>query len=88
MRRYFFHYRDPNEHLLEDRVGSPHSTLESVQREAELLAKEILREEVEDGLSPHVPRCLEVEDEGGEIVLFLPFWADIVTSIAIEQTGS
>jgi len=78
MPRYYFHYRDPQEHLTEDWVGSPHATFESVQREAELLAKEILSEEVEQGCSPSLPRCLEVEDEAGEIVLFLPFWANVL----------
>ena len=75
MPRFYFHYRDPDEQLVEDRVGSSHRNLEAVEREAEMLAKEILADELEQGGSPFAPRCLEIENEAGKTVLFLPFWA-------------
>ena len=75
MPRYYFHYRDPCEHLVADRVGSSHSDLEAAEREAELMAREILLEELQEGRSPYAPRCIEIEDAGGEVVLYLPFWA-------------
>ena len=77
MRRYYFHYRDPDERLLEDRIGSRHENLAAVEREAQLQAKDILSEELDEGGSPFVPRCMEVENEAGKIVLYLPFWAAV-----------
>ena len=76
MPRYYFHYLDPNEHLIEDRVGSRHKNLAAAEFEAQILAKEILTEELEEGGSPFTPRCMEIE-EAGEVVLYLPFWAAV-----------
>jgi len=75
--RYYFHYRDPNEHLIEDRVGSRHKNLAAAEFEAQILAKEILTEELEEGGSPFAPRCMEIENEAGEVVFYLPFWAAV-----------
>ena len=80
MPRYFFHYRDPKERLLADRVGSLHSSMDAVAQEAELRAKEILADELDQGSSPFAPRCIEIADEAGEIVLYLPFWAAVIRS--------
>ena len=77
MPRYYFHYLDPTEHLIEDRVGSRHKNLAAAELEAQILAKEILTEELEEGGSPFAPRCMEIENEAGEVVLYLPFWAAV-----------
>ena len=77
MPRYYFHYLDPNERLIEDRVGSRHKNLAAAELEAQVLAKEILTEELEEGGSPFAPRCMEIENEAGEVVLYLPFWAAV-----------
>ena len=79
MPRYYFHYRDPDEQLVQDRLGSHHLDLDAVEREAQIVAQEILVEEIQEGRPPFVPRCLEIEDEAGEIVLLLPFWAALAT---------
>ena len=75
MRRYYFHYRDCNDELTEDRVGSAHIDLDAVEREAEDVAREILVDELARGLPLFAPRCLEIENEDGDVVLYLPFWA-------------
>jgi hypothetical protein len=54
-----------------------------VEREAQLVAREILEEELATGGPILAPRCLEIEDEAGEMVLYLPFWA----SVAIGPTA-
>lgn len=84
MPRYYFHYRGTNDHVVEDRLGSRHIDLDAVEREAKLVAREILEEELAEGGPILAPRCLEIEDETGEVVLYLPFWA----SVAIGQTMS
>ncbi|MEO6013246.1 MAG: hypothetical protein ABIQ30_06645 [Devosia sp.] len=77
MPRYFFHYRDTNDQLVEDRLGSLHKNLEAAEREAQLVAEEILTEEFTQATPIFAPRCLEIEDEAGRVVLYLPFWASI-----------
>lgn len=81
MPRYYFHYRDEEDDLLEDRVGSVHGNLESAEKEAESIAREILEDALEAGEAPDAPRCIEVVDENGVEVLYLPFWASYVTSL-------
>jgi hypothetical protein len=78
MPRYYFHYRGPDDQLVEDRVGSHQIGLEAAEREARLIAKEILVEELEDGGPPFAARSIEIEDEAGEVVLYLPFWAALL----------
>ena len=75
MARYFFHYQYADEKLLEDRVGIELPDLEAVEEEARSVAIEILSEELlEEGASLTEPRCLEIEDEDGAVVLYVPFW--------------
>jgi hypothetical protein len=73
--RYFFHYRNEDGNLLEDRVGSEHSCLTAVEAEAYHQAREIFEDEVLGGAHPQLPRCIEVVSEEGSEVLYLPFWA-------------
>jgi hypothetical protein len=77
MPRYFFHYRGPDDELVEDRVGIQLRDVDAVELEAHELALQILEDELDAGGQPSATRCLEIEDEGGEIVLYLPFWASI-----------
>lgn len=76
--RYFFHYRDENDSLSEDRVGSEHPNLLSAEREARELAQEYLEEAMHAGGNPGAPRSIEIVDERGREVLYLPFWASAV----------
>jgi hypothetical protein len=87
MPRYYFHYRAPDEHLFEDRLGSCHADLDAAEREAKAIAKEILAEELEDGAQPFMSRSIEIEDEAGEIVLYLPFWAAVSISSMNRSEG-
>jgi hypothetical protein len=75
MPRFFFHYRGPDDLVIEDHLGSEQSDLEAVEREAHLVACDILEDELRQGGPLLATRCLEIEDESGEIVLLLPFWA-------------
>lgn len=75
MPRFFFHYRGPDDQMIEDLLGSEQPSIGAVEREAHLVAYDILEEEIRQGGSLLAPRCLEIEDERGEIVLFVPFWA-------------
>jgi hypothetical protein len=84
MPRFFFHYRGPDEEMLEDRVGSQLADVDAAEREAQALALDILEEELGQGGSIVASRCLEVEDEHGEIVLYLPFWGSLV----VEPSGA
>ena len=84
MPRFFFHYRGPDDEMLEDRVGSQLADLEAAEREAHQVAAEILEEELGEGGPLLASRCLEVEDEQGEIVLYVPFWA----SFAVRPSGA
>ena len=77
MPRYFFHYRGPDDLVIEDHLGSEQSDIEAVEREAHLVARDILEDELQQGGPFLAGRCLEIEDERGEIVLFLPFWASL-----------
>ena len=77
MPRYYFNYQYADEKVLADRVGTELSDLEAVEREDRVVALEILSDEVMDGASPTDPRCLEIENDRGEIVLYLPFWARV-----------
>ncbi len=79
MQRYFFHYQGSDDEVMEDRVGSCHPDLEAVEREAHQLAREILEEEIAEGGPVIAPRCLEITDENGEIVLYVPFWVSLTT---------
>jgi hypothetical protein len=85
MSRYYFHYRGPDDQLIEDRLGSYQPDLDAVEREARLIAKEILMEELEDGAPAFAVRSIEIEDETGELVLYLPFWAALLLP---SPTGS
>jgi hypothetical protein len=73
MSRYYFHFRDDDD-LLEDRIGTECSDLDAAEREAAAYARELLIEAVERGGSPMAPRCIEIVDERGCEVLYLPFW--------------
>ena len=75
MPRYYFHYRRPDDELIEDHLGSELHDIEVVEREAHAVASDILEEEIREGGPMSAPRCLEVEDEHGDIVLYVPFWA-------------
>ena len=75
--RYFFHYRDENDSLCEDRVGSVHPDLDSAELQARELALEYLEEAIDAGGSPAAPRTIEITDEEGREVLYLPFWAGL-----------
>lgn len=77
MPRYYFHYGDSDDNVVEDRIGRHHPNLERVEQEAHLVAREILEDEMRRGGSVSATRCLEIEDESGEIVLYVPFWAAI-----------
>jgi hypothetical protein len=90
MARYYFHYRGPDGDIVEDRIGSPHPDVEAVEREAHMVARDILQGELSAGGSPSATRCLEIEDESGALVLYLPFWASIVVEPSAEalRTGS
>jgi hypothetical protein len=77
MPRYYFHYRGADDQVVEDRLGSRHVDLNAVEREAQLFAREILEEELAEGDPVLASRCLEIEDEAGEVVLYLPFWASV-----------
>lgn len=77
MPRYYFHYRGPDDELVEDRVGSQLSDMDAMEREAQDVALQILEDELEAGGQPSATRCLEIEDEAGEVVLYLPFWASV-----------
>jgi hypothetical protein len=81
MPRFYFNYRGPDDQLVEDYLGSEQADIAAVEQEAQLLAQDILVEELEAGGPPSATRCVEVEDEHGEIVLYLPFWA----SLAVAQ---
>lgn len=76
--RYFFHYRDDNDVLSEDRVGSEHPDLASAESEARELAREFLEEAIAAGRHPSAPRSIEIVDDHGRDVLYLPFWASAV----------
>lgn len=41
-----FHYRDPHERLVEDRLGNRHSSLEAVERKAQIVARKSLAAEL------------------------------------------
>jgi hypothetical protein len=95
MPRYYFHCRGTDDQIVEDRFGSQHVDLDAVEHEATLLAREILEEEILEGALVLTPRCLEIENEAGEVVLYLPFWASvavgqtaILTSVASEPQNS
>ena len=75
MPRFYFHYRGPDDQLIEDHVGNEQADIESAEREAHRLAADILEEELAEGYPVLGPRCLEIENEQGEIVLYLPFWS-------------
>jgi hypothetical protein len=55
--------------------------------EARSVAFDILRDELDKGEVASVARCLEVEDEHGEVVLYLPFWASAVFELSGEACG-
>ena len=84
MPRFFFHYRGPDDEVVEDRVGSQHTDIEAAEREAHQLAMDILEDELREGGSLSAARCVEVEDEDGQVVLYLPFWA----SFGLRQTST
>lgn len=46
------------------------------------MAFDILRDELDKGEVVSVARCLQVEDEHGEVVLYLPFWASPVFELS------
>ena len=75
MPRYHFHYQRGRDQLVEDVLGSEHDDLEQAEMEARSVAFDILRDELDKGEVVSVARCLQVEDEHGEVVLYLPFWA-------------
>ena len=76
MPRFFFHYQYGDDKVLEDRVGTVLDDLTAVELEASSIAFEILTDELTDGGLVSTPRCLEVADEEGDVVvLYLPFWA-------------
>jgi hypothetical protein len=87
MSRYFFHFRD-DEALLEDRIGTECPDLDAAEREAAAYARELLIEAVERGGSPITPRCIEIVDERGVEVLYLPFWGGLVFLPEEGETGS
>jgi hypothetical protein len=78
MPRFYFHYRDPDDQLIEDHFGYEQADIHGAEREAQVLAAEILQEELREGKSLWGSRSLEIENEDGEIVLYLPFWASIL----------
>jgi hypothetical protein len=82
MTRFFFHYRYGDDKLLEDRVGIELPDPDALEHEARSIALEILTEELTAAESVSDPRCIEVEDEAGDIVLYLPFWA----ALAVPET--
>ena len=84
MPRFYFNYRGPDDELVEDYFGSEQADIAAAEQEAQLLARDILVEELEAGGSLSATRCLVVEDEDGEIVLYLPFWA----SLAVAKSNS
>jgi hypothetical protein len=86
MPRYFFHYRDADDRLMEDRLGSHQASLAAVEHEAQLVAREILQEEINDGGPIFAPRCLEIENEAGQVVLYLPFWASVAPNQEVEKS--
>lgn len=86
MPRFYFHYRCADDRVVEDHLGSDQSDIESVEREAHLIASDILEEELRRGVSMSVPRCLEIEDEKGEIVLYVPFWASLLPRRGTDAT--
>jgi len=71
---YYFHYQRGRDQLVEDVVGSERDDLEQAEMEARSVAFDILRDELGKG-EVSIARCLEIEDERGEVVLYLPFWA-------------
>jgi hypothetical protein len=77
MPRFFFHYRDPDDELTEDRLGSQLRDLAAAEAEGHLLAREIIEEELAQGGPVLGTRSLEIADETGEIVLLMPFWASV-----------
>ena len=82
MPRYYFHYQYADDRVLEDRVGTSLEDLEDVEREGRSIALEILSDELQRGGSVDKPRCLEIEDDQGDIVLYLPFWAALAVPAA------
>ena len=82
MPRYYFHYQYADDRVLEDRVGTSLEDLEDVEREGRSIALEILSDELQRGGSVDEPRCLEIEDDQGDIVLYLPFWAAMALPVA------
>jgi hypothetical protein len=86
MWRFCFHYRGPDDQVLEDLLGNLHESLESAERETQLVASDILEEELRKGGPVSATRCLEITDERGEIVLYLPFWAPF--AIRSSSSGS
>jgi len=87
MPRYHFHYQRGHDQLVEDVLGSEHDDLEQAEMEARSVAFDILRDELDKGEVVSVARCLEVEDEHGEVVLYLPFWASPVFELSGEACG-
>ena len=87
MARYYFNYQYADEKVLADRVGTELGDLEAVEREAQSVALEILSDELTEGGSPMEPRCLEIENEFGEVVLYLPFWAALAVPLATADVS-
>ena len=88
MVRYFFHYRNENGLLIEDRFGSEHSGLDAVEDKARHQARDTFEEEIQAGGDPQAPRCIEVVNERGIEVLYLPFWASYRILDGQRGTGS
>ena len=83
MPRYYFHYQYSDEdRVLEDHIGTQIADIESVEDAARSIAFEILSDELQQGGAPDTPRCLQVEDEAGEVVLYLPFWGALAIPLA------
>jgi hypothetical protein len=84
--RYFFHIRH-HDALVEDPEGTELDGIESVRREAEVAARELIADRVRAGTPLHIETTFEVRDENANVVLMLPFASVFLAALHSPAPG-
>jgi hypothetical protein len=78
--RYFFHIRC-HDAVVADPEGSELDGIETVRREAEEAAREMIADQIRAGRLLHIDTTFEVRDENDNVVLMMPFASVLLAAL-------